>query len=43
MAKYDPYTQEGLLAIVSTSDDMELKVWIYSPEDQQFHLKVSIA
>lgn len=31
-----------MLAIVSTSDDMELKVWIYSPEDQQFHSLVSI-
>ena len=45
MAVCDPYSKDDLLAIVTTSDDMEyilllnsIKIWNYSPEDKKFHL-----
>lgn len=37
-ADRDVYTNEGVIAIVSVSDDMAIKIWIYSPEDKKFHL-----
>jgi hypothetical protein len=37
-AERDDYTNEGIIAIVTASDDMAIKIWIYSPEDKQFHL-----
>lgn len=33
MAERDPFSKDGLLAIVTTSDDMDIKIWHYSPDD----------
>jgi hypothetical protein len=44
MAQGDPLTeQEGLFAIVTNSDDMEVKIWVYSPEDKLFHNLSSVS
>ena len=37
MAKRDPLTEDGLVAIVTNSDDMDIKIWVYSPENKLFH------
>ena len=42
MAEYDPYSREALVAVVTTSDDMDIKIWYYSPEDKKFHILQSI-
>ncbi|CAD8152441.1 unnamed protein product [Paramecium pentaurelia] len=42
LSEFDQSLRYGQMAIVTTSDDMDIKVWLDSPDDHKFHLLSTI-